>query len=86
MGYICKLTQHLLTTNDRYTHSQVSGLIYSRWQKECRTTKEKMEEPTPMKTEQARMVAAAYDDDDDKEEEEKGGGWGGGGEGEEKWE
>jgi len=53
MGYICKLTQHLLTTNDRYTHSQVSGLIYSRWQKECRTTKEKMEEPTPMKTEQA---------------------------------
>jgi hypothetical protein len=60
-------------------HSQVRGLIYSRWQKEYRTTKQKMEEPTPMKTEQAWMAAAAAaedddddddDNDDDKEEEE----------------
>jgi hypothetical protein len=90
MGYRCKWTQHLLTMKERYTHSQVSALIHSRWQKECRTTKEKMEEATPMKTEQAWMAAAAaYDDDDDvdkdddyKEEEEEEGGGGGVGVGE----
>ena len=58
--------------NDRYTHSKVSAIIHSRWQKKCRTTRERLEEPTPIKIEQAWIAAAADDDDDDdKEEEEK---------------
>jgi len=73
------MTQYLWTINDTYTHSQVRGLIYSRWQIEYRTTKQKMEEPAPKKTEQAWMAAAAaaaaddddVDNDDDKEEEEE---------------
>lgn len=42
--------------NEQYMHSQFRVWIQSSWEKEHRTTKEKMERPTPMRTEQGEMA------------------------------
>jgi len=42
--------------NEQCMHCQVSIWIHSNWQKECRTTKEKVKRTTPMKMVQAGMA------------------------------
>ena len=51
--------------NGGHTDSQVNVRIHSDRQKKCRSTMEKMERPTPMKTKQTQMAAAVDDDDHD---------------------